>query len=234
MQINTNYFDFRNELTSKNNLDYCSYTGWSGLQVVRFSMSKSTKINSIQLNETFSHLKEKEKIFICTKGNIKFKSDDLETDLIEFDAIDSVSEDINYEFNALKDSSIFMISSCKAMTSKGKCIHFNFKKDVEAKNLWGGQIISRPYEGKELTVVLFDLKPGFKFEDKGHANEQITWLTEGEMDFYSNNTKKLLKTDLGVSIGPYHVHGGISAGALGFDAFFPKRVEEKYKKDQNK
>ena len=64
-----------------------------------------------------------------------------------------------------------------------------------------------------------------------HENEQITWLIEGEMDFYSNDKKKLLKTDLGVSIGPNHVHGGVSGGALGFDAFFPKRDEKKYKKD---
>ena len=79
-----------------------------------------------------------------------------------------------------------------------------------------------------MTLVLFDLKPGFKFEDKGHANEQITWLTNGEMAFYSNGNKKTLTADIGVSIGPNHVHGGVSKGALGFDAFFPKRIEEKY------
>ena len=71
---------------------------------------------------------------------------------------------------------------------------FNFKRDVKSKNLWGGQIISRPYESKGLTFVLFDLKKGFKFEDKGHANEQITWLISGEMDFYTNNIRKNLIT----------------------------------------
>ncbi len=123
-----------------------------------------------------------------------------------------------------------MIGAKDTKICKDKSFFFNFKKDIEARNLWGGQIISRPYEGKELTLVLFDLKPGFKFEDKGHANEQITWLTNGEMAFYSNGNKKTLTVDLGVSIGPNHVHGGVSGGALGFDAFFPKRIEEKYKK----
>ena len=49
------------------------------------------------------------------------------------------------------------------------------------------------------------------------------------MNFYSDNMEKLLNTDTGVSIGPNHAHGGISKGAMGFDAFFPKRVEQKYK-----
>ena len=34
---------------------------------------------------------------------------------------------------------------------------------------------------------------------------------------------------VGVSIGPNQVHGGLSNGALGFDAFYPKRSEVKYK-----
>jgi len=232
--MDTNYFNFIENLKSDKNIDFFSYTGWSGLQVVKLLIPKSKKITNLHLDDSFPHLVNKEKIFISTDNSIEFKSDDMDKTLINFDAVDILSKDIKYELSSLKDTFIFMISSSKSEAPEGKSIHFNFKKDLEARNLWGGQIISRPYEGKELTVVLFDLKPGFKFEDKGHANEQITWLTEGEMDFYSNNTKKLLKTDLGVSIGPYHVHGGISAGALGFDAFFPKRVEEKYKKDQNK
>ena len=94
---------------------------------------------------------------------------------------------------------------------------------IKEKNLWCGQIISRPYEGKGLTLVLFDLKPGFKFEDKGHANEQITWLISGKMDFHANGKNKTLTSDIGVDIGPNHIHGGVSGGALGYDAFYPKR-----------
>jgi quercetin dioxygenase-like cupin family protein len=232
--MDTNYFNFIENLKSNKNIDFFSYTGWSGLQVVKLLIPKSKKITNLQLDESFPHLVNKEKIFISTENNIEFKSDDMNKTLINFDAVDIVSKNIKYEFSSLKDTFIFMISSSKSETSEGKSIYFNFKKDLEARNLWGGQIISRPYEGKELTVVLFDLKPGFKFEDKGHANEQITWLTEGKMDFYSNNKKKLLKTDIGVSIGPNHLHGGVSGGALGFDAFFPKRNEDKYKTDTYK
>jgi len=232
--MDTNYFNFIENLKSNKNIDFFSYTGWSGLQVVKLLIPKSKKITNLQLDESFPHLVNKEKIFISTENHIEFKSDDLDKTLNNFDAVDIVSKNIKYEFSSLRDTFVFMISSSKSKTLEGKPIYFNFKKDLEARNLWGGQIISRPYEGKELTVVLFDLKPGFKFEDKGHANEQITWLTEGEMDFYSNNKKKLLKTDIGVSIGPNHLHGGVSGGALGFDAFFPKRNEDKYKTDTNK
>ena len=76
------------------------------------------------------------------------------------------------------------------------------------------------------------IKPGFKFEDKGHANEQITWLVLGKMDFYANGKNKTLTSDIGVDIGPNHIHGGVSGGALGYDAFYPKREEIKYKKEE--
>jgi len=233
MKINSEYFNFKDQSKLINNIEFFSYIGWSGLNVTKFLIPEASKITNFHLNEIFPDLKKKEKIFVTTKGNIEFKANDLDTHLNEFDAVDITSETVNYNFNAMSDSSIFMISSIKSKTSEVKTNKFNFKKDIEARNLWGGQIISRPYEGKELTVVLFDLKPGFKFEDKGHANEQITWLTKGEMDFYSNGEKKKLTSDVGVSIGPNHVHGGVSGGALGFDAFFPKRIEKKYKKELN-
>ena len=80
------------------------------------------------------------------------------------------------------------------------------------------------------TLVLFDLKKGFEFEDKGHENEQITWLIEGKMNFHSNGESKTLTSENGgIDIGPNHPHGGVSAGAIGFDAFFPKRQEAKYR-----
>ena len=231
MKIKSKYFSFKDQSKSINNIDFFSYDGWSGLNVTKFLIPEASQITNLHLDEFFPDLKKKEKIFVTTKGILKFKSNDLDTNLNEFDAVDIASETTNYDFNAISDSSIFMISSIKSKTFEAKTNKFNFKKDIEARNLWGGQIISRPYEGKELTVVLFDLKPGFKFEDKGHANEQITWLTKGEMNFYSNGEKKILTSDVGVSIGPNHVHGGVSGGALGFDAFFPKRIEKKYKKE---
>lgn len=234
MEIGSKYFNFKDLSKSIDNITLFNYVGWSGLHVTKFLIPQGGKLTNLQLQDLFPDLENKEKIFVTINGNIEFKSDKLNTQLSEFDAIDLMSDEKNYYFNSLKDSSIFMISSRDSKTCEGDSVCFNFKKDLEARNLWGGQIISRPYEGKELTVVLFDLKQGFKFEDKGHDNEQITWLIDGEMAFYANEEKKKLTPDVAVSIGPNHVHGGVSGGALGFDAFFPKRIEKKYKKDLNK
>ena len=44
-----------------------------------------------------------------------------------------------------------------------------------------------------LTILIKGEIEGFQFEDKGHINEQITWLTNVEMDFYANGIKKTLK-----------------------------------------
>ena len=234
MSINSNYFTFKDNLKFINKVEYFNYIGWSGLYITKFLIPQTHSLTDLQLSELFPDLKDKEKIFVTTKGGIQFKSNKLNTMLDELGAIHLFSETKGFSFNALQDSCIFMISSKNLKSCNDEPTFFNFKKDLDAIDLWGGQIISRPYEGKELTVVFFDLKPGFKFEDKGHTNEQITWLTEGEMDFYANGEKKTLTSDVGVSIGPNHIHGGVSGGALGFDAFFPKRIEEKYKKNLNK
>ena len=50
------------------------------------------------------------------------------------------------------------------------------------------------------------------------------------MDFYVKDLKKNLNPNVGVDIGPFDSHGGVSNGAMGFDAFYPKREEEKYQK----
>ena len=102
-------------------------------------------------------------------------------------------------------------------------------KDIDPKDIWGGQCISRVFNGDSLNLVLFDLKSGFKFHDEGHMNEQLTWVIEGEMDFYVNKLKNKLSSGSGVDIASFDVHGGISNGAVGFDAFYPKRGEKIYK-----
>ena len=83
-----------------------------------------------------------------------------------------------------------------------------------------------------MTIVLFKLKKNFQFHDEGHKNEQITWLIKGSMDFYRGKNIKKLKFGNGVDIGKYQPHGGISNEALGFDVFYPKRSEKRYKKKQ--
>lgn len=226
--MKSEYFSFRELLNPLYDLKVSNYSGWSGLEVFKFYVPKGKSLTNSIINEYKPDLIDKEKIFFTSDGHIKIESKEFNFKLDKFDAIDFKNEQ-NYIFNSSSDTSIFMISSEKSKKIDEKSIAFNFIKDIEKKDLWGGQIISRPYEGMELTLVLFELKEGFKFDDKGHKNQQVTWLVDGEMDFYSDNKEQLLNTDIGVSIGPNHSHGGVSKGAMGFDAFFPKRVEKKYK-----
>ena len=232
LKTESQYFNFNSFLQSKEGIDIYSYTGWNGLSVTKFVISKDKSLSSSFIYSCFPELAAKGKIFVVNKGHIKFESSNQEVSLKDYDALDLASNEKNYKLNSIDSTTIFMISAIGLSNFNEKTIFFNFKKDIEARNLWGGQIISRPYEGKGLTLVLFDLKPGFKFEDKGHANEQITWLVSGKMDFYANGKNKTLTSDIGVDIGPNHIHGGVSGGALGYDAFYPKREETKYKKEE--
>jgi quercetin dioxygenase-like cupin family protein len=232
LKTKSQYFDFNSFLKSENGIDIYSYTGWNGLNVTKFAIPKDKILSSSFIDTCYPKLAEKEKIFVVNKGHVKFESSNQKVSLQDYDAFDLASNEKNYKLNSIDSATIFMISAIGLSNFNEKTIFFNFKKDIEAKNLWGGQIISRPYEGKGLTLVLFDLKPGFKFEDKGHANEQITWLISGKMDFYANGKNKTLTSEIGVDIGPNHIHGGVSGGALGYDAFYPKREEIKYKKEE--
>lgn len=224
----SDYFRFSDLTQPLGDISVCNFSGWSGLELFKFNLPMGKSISNLHISEFRPDVDDKEKIFFTTEGNIKFVYENLNLELKKFDAVD-LSDGKNYSFEALEETFLFMVTSKNSQKINEKIKIFNFKKDLEKRDLWGGQIISRPYEGKELTLVLFELKSGFKFDDKGHPNHQITWLTSGEMDFYSNGKKDLLNSDKGISIGPNHLHGGISKGAVGFDAFYPKRIEEKYK-----
>ena len=195
------YFDFKKLSRSIENIIAYEYIGWNGLNVTKFYLPAKTNISNSLIDQHYPDLIKKEKIFVTTQGNLKLESDKLNTLFKEFDAVDFASARQNYTFNSLEDTTIFMIGAKDSKFNDSKNNFFNFKKDIKAKDLWGGQIISRPYEGIDLTLVLFDLKPGFKFEDKGHSNEQITWLTKGLMEFYANGEKKTITPDIGVDIG---------------------------------
>ena len=228
-QIKSKYFNF-SRLQKSNGHLISEYKGWNSLLVTKFDIKKGKILDSNYISSHYPELNNKQKIFVITKGIFQMKYEASESLLGEYDAVDFINGSQTYEMKSLEDSIIFMISAINLTSQSGKSTFFNFKKDIKSKDLWGGQCISRPYEGQGLTLVLFDLKPGFKFEDKGHENEQITWLIFGKMDFYANGEHKTLNSDNGVDIGPNHIHGGVSGGAMGFDAFFPKRQEIKYKK----
>ena len=228
-KIESNFFNFEKKILT-NEIKTSHYLGWNSLMIAKFEITKNKMLDDRIIDSTYPDLKDKQKIFIVTKGVLELKIDNKKNVLAEYDAFDLATNNEKFEI-AAKENSIFFIISAKNLDSQtGTNAYFNFKKDLEKKDLWGGQCISRLYESRELTIVLFDLKNGFEFEDKGHANEQITWLIDGKMNFYSNGISKTLTPENGgIDIGPHHVHGGVSEGAIGFDAFFPKRQEAKYK-----
>lgn len=227
--ISSKFFNFKKKLISDEFI-ISDYMGWNSLKIVKFETIRDKILDYKLIDLNYPELKNKQKIFIVTKGYLEFEIDNKKNIFTEFDALDFIETNKKYKISAKKETVFFIISAKDSINQTGNNTYFNFKKDLEKKDLWGGQCISRPYEGIGLTIVLFDLKNGFEFEDKGHANEQITWLIDGEMKFHANGESKILtsKND-GIDIGPHHVHGGVSAGAIGFDAFFPKRQEAKYK-----
>jgi len=229
-KIESKFFEFV-PLGIKKNFRISIFKGWNQSIIIKFSLAKKNFINNLFIKKYFPYIANKEKIFVFTSGRVELKKESKKILLEKFDALNSFSDEIGYEINCLADSDFFLISCEKFEKRDEHSVYFNFKKNIKSRDIWGGQCISRPYEGKDLNLVLFDLKPGFKFADKGHFNEQITWLIDGSMNFYSDKIKSKLTNKTGVDIGPNHSHGGVSNGAVGFDAFFPKRPETNYKQD---
>ena len=222
------YFEFE-KIANLELTNFAKYTGWNNLIIVKINLKKDKILAHDFINSEISETYNKEKILVVVKGALKFSFKKKEYFLKEFDVVNFFVGE--YEIESQENTEAYLISA-KDLTDQDKdSIFFNFKNDIKPVDLWGGQCISRIYAGENLDLVLFDLKPGFQFNDKGHSNEQITWVVEGEMDFYANKLKKKLNISNAVDIGRNHEHGGISNGALGFDAFYPKREEEKYKKN---
>ena len=226
-KYNSNFFKFSPKRSEKS-LELSSYNGWNKSLIIKILCNSSKIINNFFIKKNFPQILNKEKIFIFVSGKSKFTSNTKSFNLKKLDAICIFSDNFHYNFDCKKNTLLFIVSSEKFKKRKKKSIYFNFKKSIKAIDIWGGQCISRPYSGVDLNVVMFDLKRGFKFNDKGHSNEQITWLVSGSMNFYSGNLKNKLTKQKGIDIGSFHEHGGVSNGAIGFDAFFPKRLEKKY------
>ena len=222
------YFEFKSELVN-NNFSLSEFKGWNGLIIMKLDCPKDLNIKNDLINSKYIDISEKEKIIVAIKGEVEVKLNHQSFVLKEFDSLNLYSSDSKFEIKSILDSQIFIISAEDLKPQKKNPIFFNFMKDIDPKDIWGGQCISRVFNGDSLNLVLFDLKSGFKFHDEGHKNEQLTWVIEGDMDFYVNKLKNKLSPGLGVDIGSFDVHGGISNGAVGFDAFYPKRAEKIYK-----
>lgn len=222
------YFEFKSELVN-NNFSLSEFKGWNGLIIMKLDCPKDLNIKNDLINSKYIDISEKEKIIVAIKGEVEVKLNHQSFVLKEFDSLNLYSSDSKFEIKSILDSQIFIISAKDLKPQKKNPIFFNFMKDIDPRDIWGGQCISRVFFGENLNLVLFDLKSGFKFHDDGHKNEQITWVIKGDMDFYVKNLKKKLSSGVGVDIGNNDIHGGISNGAIGFDAFYPKREEKKYK-----
>ena len=225
---NSIFFDFKNHFLNKG-VDYSFYRGWSSLIVIKCNMQKASILKMEKIIKLFPEIDNKEKFLVVTNGKLQDNTKIKKKYLLPYDVINSFSSFKKLEIISKKKSEFFLISAKTKSKTNKKMNFFNIKKDIKPKNLWGGKGISRPYEGKDIHLVLFNLKKGFKFNDNGHVNEQITWLKKGEMKFYSGKKNKKLKTNQGIDVGYFHKHGGLSKGAIGFDVFFPKRKESKYK-----
>jgi len=223
----SSYFDFKKSAHS-GSFDFSMYEGWNSLVVIKFKLEKDQDLTSSFIKLKFSEIYNKEKILVVVKGILKVSLKKKYFLLKEFDALNFFSDE--YKIECKENTEAYLVSAKNLNVYDKDSISFNFKNDIKPKDLWGGQCISRVYAGENLNLVMFDLKPGFKFNDKGHSNEQITWVIKGEMNFYSNKIEKKLNQFNAVDIGENHEHGGISNGAIGFDAFYPKRKEEKYNK----
>ncbi len=226
------FFKF-NFKKNKKSFKVSTFKGWNNSIVIKIFFNSNGLIDRDFIKRKFPKILNREKIFILSSGSSNFNSEKKDFKLKKLDALSIFSDNFNYSFKCKKNTQLFLISSEKLKKKKNKSIYFNFIKDIKAIDIWGGKCISRPYSGADLNVVLFDLKKGFKFNDDGHSNEQITWLISGSMNFYSGNLKNNLTSKKGIDIGCFHKHGGVSNGAIGFDAFFPKRNEKKYKNKIN-
>ena len=219
----SNFFRF-----SKKKID--KYNGWNKSSIIKIQLNSKDVTTYQELIKIEKKIIKNEKLIIIKKGKVNIMVDKKLYKMGKLDALNLFSNCKNLKIMATEDSEIYLVSCLTNKNKLGNPFFFNLKRDIKSKNLWGGKCISRVYYGGELNLVMFNLKKGFKFHDNGHKNEQITWLIKGEMEFYADKKNKLLKIDNGVSIGKNHPHGGVSKGAIGFDAFFPKRNEAKYRK----
>ena len=165
---------------------------------------------------------------ILQNGLINFNNTKKRFSLKKNDLLNLQETSNKISIEAKKKTDLFIVRS-KIRNSQNKLRKYNFMTSIKPRNLWGGKCVSRLLETKNITIVMFDLKKNFQFYDKGHYNEQITWLIKGKMKFFAGKNSKILTPDHGVDIGKYMIHGGISSGAIGFDIFFPKRKEKKYR-----
>jgi quercetin dioxygenase-like cupin family protein len=104
----------------------------------------------------------------------------------------------------------------------------NFDKLKTNKDVWP-KLSAKLFNSKDVTIMKYSAKKGFKFSDEGHKSEQITIVLKGKFKFSVNNKIKIMKEGDFVHISPNEKHGGEAlTNVEGLDIFSPKRKEKKY------
>ena len=88
-------------------------------------------------------------------------------------------------------------------------------------------LIQRQYlSGSQSTITKWTVKAGAVFPLHHHANEQITWITQGHCDAYSQGKKYVLTTGMVMIIPPNVPHElTCTEDSVDIDFFAPQRQD---------
>ena len=137
----SSFFEFTK--TTAGNINLQDYTGWNSLVISKIYLKKGECITSKEISEKYTDLQNKEKIFISIEGKQNLILQLSKKLLKPFDAVNFFKgkNDI-YKIEANDNSILYMISAknLKNLDQNREPFFFNFKNDLESKNLWGGKI----------------------------------------------------------------------------------------------
>ena len=126
-KIDSKFFKF-NPLEFSNKLNISIFKGWNQSIILKFNLKKKNFINNLFIKKYFPYIVNKEKLFVFTTGRVELKKDNKKIFLEKFDALNSFSDEINYEIRCLEDSEFFLISSEQFKQTNENFVYFNFKK----------------------------------------------------------------------------------------------------------
>ena len=124
-KIDSKFFKF-NPLEFSNKLNISIFKGWNQSIILKFNLKKKNFINNFFIKKFFPYIVNKEKLFVFTTGRVELKKDNKKIFLEKFDALNSFSDEINYEIRCLEDSEFFLISSEKFKQTNENFVYFNF------------------------------------------------------------------------------------------------------------
>tara|TARA_B110000027_G_C16037296_1_gene263695 strand:+ start:541 stop:801 length:261 start_codon:yes stop_codon:yes gene_type:complete len=73
-KIESNFFNFEKKILT-NEIKTSHYLGWNSLIIAKFEITKNKMLDDRIIDSTYPDLKDKQKIFIVTKGVLELKID---------------------------------------------------------------------------------------------------------------------------------------------------------------